>query len=80
MVCAVTAAADNVGDGAEGIIRRHVENFLACLNKDHVKPYPITASIGMCSTRIDFDFDAMLKQSDERMYAEKSLKPNRRRN
>ena len=34
----------------------------------------------MCSTRIDFDFDAMLKQSDERMYAEKSLKPNRRRN
>lgn len=80
VVCAVTAAADNVGDGAEGIIRRHVENFLACLNKDHVKPYPITASIGMCSTRIDFDFDAMLKQSDERMYAEKNLKPNRRRN
>ena len=80
VVCAVTSAADNIGDGAEGIIRRHVEDFLACLNKDHVKPYPITASIGMCSTRNDLDFDAMLKQSDERMYAEKCLKPNRRRN
>lgn len=65
VVCAVTSAAENISDGAEGIIRQHVENFLACLNKNHVKPYPITASIGTCSIGGDFDFDAMLKQSDE---------------
>lgn len=75
----VCTAADDDDNGAD-IIRQHVEDFLARLNKNHVKPYPITASIGTCSIGGDFDFDAMLKQSDERMYAEKSLKPNRRRN
>lgn len=67
-------------NACENIIRQHVEERLACLNKERIKPYPITASMGMCTSCGGLDFDTMLKQSDERMYAEKCLKPNRRRN
>lgn len=60
-------------------IHNRIHDFLT----DHMSktslPIPITASVGTCvMTKEEFDFDAALKVSDERMYQEKSGKKNRR--
>lgn len=44
------------------------------------KPFMVSASVGVCSVKAsDFEFEAALKQSDEKMYIMKIGRPNRRR-
>ena len=43
------------------------------------KPYSVSASVGMIAERIseDLDLDIVIKQADDKMYAQKSAKKRR---
>lgn len=59
-------------------IRRRILEYLAEHRANTSLPCEVTASIGTCVMEKGFDFDVAMKESDERMYKEKSKKKNRR--
>lgn len=76
VVCAVTDADED----AERIFLRNIQKYLDRVNDTSGKPFKVSASVGVCSVKAaDFEFEAALKQSDEKMYIMKIGRPNRRR-
>lgn len=74
----VCAAVDE--ENAEEIFQKSIEAYLERANNTGGKEYTISASIGIyISDTGNFDFEYALKQSDEKMYAVKAGRPNRRR-
>ena len=73
----ICAALNNVHEAEQ--IRRSIHNYLTEHMTNTSLPCDVTVSIGTCvMDREEFEFDAALKVSDERMYKEKSGKKNRR--
>lgn len=74
VICAVKTPDDD-----EKLIREHIAAYLGDIVRESKVPYDITVSIGVSRSDGKFDFDSLLKISDEKMYAEKSGKPNHRK-
>lgn len=75
----VFALLDSGTDGS--LIEKHINAYLNDINEKSGKPYKITASTGIIRSEPNgFNFDELLKKSDELMYAEKCRKPERRKN
>lgn len=67
-------------EDAEKIFLRNIQKYLYRVNDTSGKPFKVSASVGVCSVKAaDFEFEAALKQSDEKMYIMKIGRPNRRR-
>ncbi len=64
----------------EVIFKNDILQLLKELNAKISKPYPVCASVGVCSAPAEsIDFEAALKISDDRMYIMKIGQPNRRK-
>ncbi len=75
VVCAVC---NGMEDEAE--LKQYISNRLKEVNDTADKPYPVSASIGICIADYEsFNFEEALKISDEKMYIMKIGRPNRRR-
>ncbi len=59
-------------------IRRNMQAFLDEYNRNSNKPYKVSTSIGIYTTK-DIDFERMFAQADALMYQDKLAKPHRRR-
>lgn len=58
-------------------IRRNMQAFLDDYNRNSNKPYKVSTSIGIYTTK-DIDFERMFAQADALMYQDKLAKPHRR--
>ena len=75
VVCALSS--DN---SAEDRMKSALAESLAEVNRGSDKPFEVSASIGVAvSEKNGFDFDKLLKSSDEAMYIMKIGRPNRRK-
>lgn len=67
-------------DYTEMKLHQNILENLNAINQDSGKPYEISASIGICIAEPGmYDFDFLLKQSDQKMYLEKLSCPRNRR-
>ena len=74
VICSIVNNEDEVD-----LLHERIHDYLREHMINTSLPCEVTASIGTCVMKKDeFDFDAALKISDERMYKEKSGKKNRR--
>lgn len=75
----VLCASTSDGEAAEKAIRYDVTKYLNRINDLNDKPFKLSASIGTVSAPIEMsDFDELMNIADDRMYAEKLTRPNRR--
>lgn len=75
VVCALSP-----GDNGAELMKSALCDKLAEMNEKLCKPFRISASIGVCtSEKKNFNFEAALKDSDEKMYIMKIGRPNRRK-
>ncbi len=76
VICAVTLDAER----DENILRSDIMHYINMINYNGDKPYIISASVGVASSPAgEFDFDSVLKKSDEEMYSRKLSGRYRRR-
>lgn len=64
------------GDCDENEIRDKLNSFISARNSEYVKPYEISASVGIYASQNpgELDFEELIKISDKLMYEEKQMK------